>query len=125
LTSTSHSSAIFLAEVGRLDATETYLLDHAGQLDGDFYGGLLSLAEAMDGAGRGLCASILFRTLLDSILRRAYYKAYAHGIRYLKRLDQLAMSISDWCGFENHSTYLSNLRREHGRKRSFWSRYEK
>jgi Family of unknown function (DUF6880) len=121
----SHSSAIFLAEVGRLDAAETYLLDHADQFDGNFYGGLLSLAEAMEGAGRGLCASILFRALLDSILRRAYYKAYAHGVRYLKRLDQLAMSVSDWRDFENHSTYLSNLRREHGRKRSFWSRYEK
>lgn len=65
-------------------------------------GGLLTLAEAMEGSARRLCASILFRAPLDSILRRAQYKAYAHGGHHLKRLDQLSISVSDWRGLENH-----------------------
>jgi len=31
--------------------------------------------------------------------------------------------IADWLSFENHRVHLENLRRQHGRKRSFWSRY--
>jgi len=123
--SLSLSAAIFLVEMGHIDATETYLLDRAEQLNGDFYGRLLPLAEAMETAGRWLCASIIYRALLDSILRRAQSKAYAHGTRYLKTLDRFATSVSDWRGFDNHSTYMENLRQQHGRKRSFWSRYKK
>ncbi len=124
-TSLSHSAAIFLVEIGHMDAAETYLLDRAGQLNGDFYGGLIPLAEAMETAGRRLCASIIYRALLDSILRRAQSKTYAHGARYLNTLDRFATSVSDWRGFENHGAYAENLHQHHGRKRSFWSRYEK
>ncbi len=124
-TSLSHSAAIFLVEIGHMDAAETYLLDRVDQLNGDFYGGLLPLCEAMETAGRQLCASIIYRALLDSILRRAQSKAYDHGARYLKTLDRFATSVSDWRGFEDHGTYVENLRQQHGRKRSFWSRYKK
>ena len=123
--SLSDSAAIFLVEMDHLDAAETYLLDRADQLNGDLYGRLHPLAEAMEQAGRRLCASVLYRALLDSILRRAKSKAYVHGVRYLKKLDRLAKSVSDWRGFENHRTYMENLRHQHGRKRSFWPRYEK
>ncbi len=123
--SLSHSNARFLIEIEHMDAAETYLLDRADQIDGDFYGGLLPLAEAMEKGGRRLCASVIYRALIDSILRRAQSKAYAHGARYLKRLDRLAKAVSDWRGFENQATYVNNLRQQHGRKRSFWPRYEK
>jgi hypothetical protein len=122
--SLSETDAIFLVEMGHLDAAESYLLDRACQLNGDFYSRLLPLAEAMEAAGRLLCASIIYRALLDSILGRAQSKAYAHGVCYLNRLDRFAKSVSDWCGFENHQTYFQNLRQQHNRKRSFWSQYE-
>ncbi len=73
-----------------------------------------ALAEEMEKAGRQLCASIILRALLNSILNRAQFKAYAHGARYLKRLDRLAKSVSNWRGFENHRDYLDNLRQQHG-----------
>lgn len=123
--SLSNSDAIFLVEIGRMDTAETYLLDRADQLNGDFYGSLLHLAEAMERAGRWLCASIIYRALLDSILRRAQSKAYPHGVRYLKTLDRFATSVSDWRAFKNHEDYVENLRQQHSRKRSFWSRYER
>jgi hypothetical protein len=123
--SLSYTSELFLVEIGNMDAAETYLLDRADQLNGDFYDGLLPLAERMEQADRWLCASIIYRALLDSILRRARSKTYTHGARYLKRLDRLAKAISDWRRFENHDAYLANLRQRHGRKTSFWSRYEK
>ena len=122
--SLSLSDAAFLIGVDRLDMAEIYLLDRSAQLNGDFYGDLLSLAKAMESDGRRLCASIVYRALLGSILNRAYFKAYGHGVRYLKRLDRLSDSVSDWKHFDSHEAYLEKLRQQHGRKRSFWSRYE-
>jgi hypothetical protein len=78
----------------------------------------------MEAAGRRLCASIIYRALLDSILHQAQSKAYTHGAHYLKTLDRLATFVSDWRGFESHGICLENLRQWHGRKRSLWARYE-
>lgn len=123
--SLSLTDAAFLVEIERLDAADAYLLDRRDKLNGDFYGSLLPLAEPMEAAGRLLAATVLYRALLDSILRRAQTKTYGHGARYLQKLDRLAKSVSDWRNIEPHSAYLEDLRRKHGRKTSFWSRYEK
>lgn len=117
--------AAFLVEIERLDAAEAYLLDRRDRLNGDFYGSLLPLAETLEAAGRSLAATVLYRALLESILRRAQTKTYGHGVRYLRKLDRLAKSVSDWRTIEPHTAYLEHLRRNHGRKISFWSRYEK
>lgn len=115
--------AAFLVEIERPDEAATYLLKHADQLNGDYYGELLPLAEAMEKSGRNLCAAVIYRALLDSILRRAQTKTYAHGVRYLRKLDLLSNSISDWRNIESHAAYKGTLQQHHGRKSSFWSRY--
>lgn len=119
----SLADAAFLVAIERLDEAETYLFKHAGQLNGDDYSRLLPLAEAMEKQGRHLCASLLYRALLDSILRRAQTQTYPHGVRYLKKLDLLAGSITDWRNIETHAAYKAGLQLHHGRKSSFWSRY--
>jgi hypothetical protein len=121
----SLEDAGFLVEMELMEASETYLLDRAEQLNGDFYNSLLPLAEAMTSAGRLLGASVIYRALLDSILRRARTNTYAHGVRYLKKLDTLVASISDWRSIPNHAVYQEHLAQKHGRKHSFWSRYNK
>lgn len=115
--------AAFLVEIERQDDAEAYLIKCADQLNGDFYGGLLPLAEAMEKNGRFLCASVIYRALLDSILRRAQTKTYPHGVRYLRKLDLLAHSVSDWRNVEAHDAYMQEIKLNHGRKSSFWSRY--
>jgi len=121
----SHSDVAFLIEMERMDEAEAYLFDRIDQLNGDFYGSLLPLAEAMEADGRPLPATVLYRALLDSILRRAQSKTYPHGVRYLKKLDRLARNVSDWRDIKTHPAYIEMLRQAHGRKSSFWSRYEK
>ena len=79
----------------------------------------------MESAARPLCASVIYRALLDSILRRARTKTYAHGVRYLKKLDILAKSVLNWHSAANHAVYMEHLRQKHGRKRSFWTRYSR
>jgi tetratricopeptide (TPR) repeat protein len=48
------SDAEFLISIGRIDEAEEYLLKRANQLDGNHYGSLLSLAEAMESENRHL-----------------------------------------------------------------------
>lgn len=118
------SDAEFLIAIGKIDEAEAYLLRRADQLDGNHYGSRLSLAEAMESENRHLTASLIYRSLLLSILERGYTKAYPHGIRYLKKLDTLAVSIADWKNFNNHEAFNGQVYQNHGRKRSFWSKYE-
>jgi hypothetical protein len=116
-------NAEFLLEVGRVDEAALYLFDRREQLNGDLYGSLLPLAERLEAEGRILVASVLYRALLDSILRRAQPKTYSRGVRYLQKLETLAKSVSDWNGVADHGVYMAGLRQQHARKTSFWSRY--
>ncbi len=118
------SDAEFLIAVGKIDEAEKYILKHADELDGNNYYSLLALAEAMEAESRHLVASLMYRSLLISILERGYTKAYHHGIRYLKKLDTLAESVTDWKELHHHEDYKEQLIKTHGRKRSFWSKYQ-
>jgi hypothetical protein len=118
------SDAEFLISIGKIEEAEQYLLGLADQLDGNHYGSLLSLAEAMEAENRNLAASLMYRSLLISILERGYTKAYPHGIRYLKKLDRLSATVSDWKEFNHHEAFKAQIIEDHGRKRSFWSKYE-
>jgi hypothetical protein len=120
----SYSDAEFLAALGRMDDAETYIRSREDQLEGYSYGSLRRLAEAMEADRRRLTATIIYRKLLDSILARGKSKAYGHGVSYLEELDKMAAAITDWEGITPHASYLAELRREHGRKYGFWSRYE-
>ncbi|MFH0959122.1 MAG: hypothetical protein V1897_10510 [Pseudomonadota bacterium] len=118
------SDAVFLIEIGKIDEAEAYLLNRADQLNGGSYGRLLTLAEAMVAGNRYLAASLIYRSLLVSILERGYTKAYPHGIRYLKKLDKLSFAVTDWKKFNNHNVFRDRIYQDHGRKRSFWANYE-
>jgi hypothetical protein len=62
--------------------------------------------------------------LLVSILERGYTKAYPHGIRYLKKLDRLSATVSDWKEFSHHEAFKDLIYQNHARKHSFWSKYD-
>ncbi len=101
----SYTDTAFMIAIGKMDETETYVLERADQLNGNFYDSLLSLVKKMESEDRNLVTSILYRSLLDSILERGYTKAYPHGVRYLKKLDTLAIFITDWKNFDDHESY--------------------
>jgi hypothetical protein len=117
------SDAAFLLALGRVEDAEEYLLKRADQLDGNDYGSLLFLAEVMEAEERHLVASLIYRSMLSSILERGYIKAYPHGVRYLKKLDKLAKRICDWKPFETHGAFQEKIHQNHARKHSFWSKY--
>jgi uncharacterized protein DUF6880 len=123
--SLKHSDAEFLINVGKIDEAEEYILKWADQLNGRLYDSLLSFANVMETENRYLAASMIYRSLLISILDRAYNKAYSHGARYLRKLEKLAINIADWKGIKNQDEFKEQLIQAHGHKRSFWSKNEK
>jgi len=118
------SDADFLISVGKIEEAEKLILARTEQLDGGYYTSLVSIAKTMESENRNLAATLIYRSLLVSILERGYTKAYRHGVRYLKKLDKLAASISLWMKFDNHETFKDQIYLSHGRKYSFWSKYE-
>ncbi|NKB67714.1 MAG: hypothetical protein GKR89_11685 [Candidatus Latescibacteria bacterium] len=120
----SYTDAGFLIQMGRGEEAEGYLLGRVNQLDGSLYNTLLPLAEALEGMERWLAASLLYRALLESILQRAQSKYYHHGVRYLLRLDLLAGRIANWQEVVSHAGYKEGLLEAHGRKSSFWAKYQ-
>lgn len=120
----NYADARFLAEVGRSDEAETYILNRADHLDGDVYELLSPLAKRMEEAERWLGAVAIYRALLESILARAISKYYHHGVRYLKKLDGLASEVKSWQNLPPHEAYKDSLLEVHGRKKSFWAKYE-
>jgi len=119
----SYDDAAFLVDMGRLDDASEYLFRYRDQLDGNLYQFLLPLAKALEEGGRFLGATLVYRSLLESILNRAQSRYYHHGVRYLKKLDVLSPSVKDWRGLPAHEEYKKGLLEVHGRKRSFWSKY--
>jgi hypothetical protein len=73
--------AEFFAQVGELNASASIIVGAPDKLNGDHYDGLVPLAEQLETA-HPLAASLVYRALLDSILRRAAPKSYHHGGRY-------------------------------------------
>ena len=80
----SEVDAEFLISVEKFDEAATYILRHSEQLNGDHYWNLLHLGKVMESKNQNLAASLIYRSLLLSILKRAYVKAYPHGVKYLK-----------------------------------------
>jgi hypothetical protein len=119
----SYDDSAFLSAVERIDELEIYLLQRIEQLNGNLYFKLLPLAETLEKKGKLLISCLIYRALLDSILGRALSKYYHHGVKYLKKLDQLAPYVTDWQTWPAHNAYLAILKENHKRKSAFWSKY--
>lgn len=117
------SDARFLFDAGHSAEAEACLVSRAEGIDGEYYPGLLPLAEALLGVRRPLAATIIYRALADSILARARSKIYGHAVRYLGKLERIAKDVDDWRGLPDHAAYVAALRSRHARKSAFWSRF--
>ena len=119
-----YSDAKFLIDSNKIEDAERYIFKRVHNLDGGMYSILLEWAEVFENNHKWLIASIIYRSLLDSILSRAQSKTYHHGAKYLKKLNGIAPAIEDWGNFISHNDYVNGIKRSHARKTSFWARYE-
>jgi hypothetical protein len=110
----------FLISWPALDRAADLVLKRSGELDGDHYEILTRAAEALAGK-HPLAATVLLRAMIDFSLRNGRSSRYRHAARHLLDCSSLSSAIKDFGKFEPHDTYETRLRREHGKKSSFWS----
>ena len=109
----------FLVGWPALDRAATLVLERAAELDGDHYEILTPAAEALAGK-YPLAATLLLRAMINFSLKNSRASRYKHAARHLLDCSGLASAIKDYRSFEPHDAYEARLRREHGRKSSFW-----
>jgi len=110
----------FLVSWPALDRAASLVLEHPGQLDGDHYEILTPAADVLSGE-YPLAATIVLRAMIDFSLSNSRTSRYRHAARHLLDCCNLSSVITDFGSFEPHGVYEARLRREHGRKSSFWS----
>ncbi len=118
----SVTDTMFLLDVGQTSGTQSYIIAHRDQLDGEQFYSLAPLAEKLEAKGLYLAAVAVYRALLEANLVRALSKYYLHGVRYLHRLDALAHQIRDWGVMEPHTGYVQQIKQKHSRKFVFWAK---
>ena len=96
------------------------MLQHFDELNGDHYEILTQAAEALAGK-HPLAATLALRSMIDFALSNSRSSRYRHAARHLLDCSSLSSEIQDFGRFEPHDAYEARLRREHGRKSSFWS----
>jgi hypothetical protein len=89
-------------------------------LNGDRYFLLAPLAELLE-KRQPLAATVCLRAMINFTLKVARSKRYPHAARHLETCHRLAAAINDWGGLVEHRSYMLQLRRDHDRKRGFWS----
>jgi hypothetical protein len=110
----------FLVRWPALDRAANLVLQRWDELDGDHYEILTHAADALAGK-YPLAAMMVLRAMIDFSLRNGRASRYRHAARHLLDCSSLSSAINDFGRFEPHSVYEARLRREHGKKSSFWS----
>ncbi|EKM98106.1 DUF6880 family protein [Acidocella sp. MX-AZ02] len=110
----------FLISWPDLNRAAAMVLDRARELDGDYYEVLTPAAEALAGK-HNLAAVLVLRAMIDFALIQNRSSRYKHAARHLLSCASLSAGIKTFGRLEPHDAYVARLRREHGRKSSFWS----
>ncbi|KPF45638.1 DUF6880 family protein [Rhizobium sp. AAP43] len=104
----------------RLDLAAEQVLRHQHDWEGRYYDDLAPAAEALS-AKEPLAAVVLYRVLVEDILRRGIGMAYPHAGRYVAELERLMPHLPAGHGLSTHLAFLAELRRSHSKKYGFWS----
>jgi hypothetical protein len=110
----------FLISWPSLDRAARLITAHAADLDGDHYEILAPAAQAL-AAKHPLAATLVLRSMIDFTLGKSRSSRYKHAARHLLECSSLSSAVADFGAFESHQAYEARLRREHGRKPSFWN----
>ena len=109
----------FLVSWPALDRAAALTIRQVGDLDGHRYEILAPAAEALADT-YPLAATLVLRSMIDAALTHRRSSRYHHAARHLKECARLASAIEDFETYEPHDVYDARLRREHGKKSSFW-----
>ncbi|OJF90354.1 DUF6880 family protein [Pararhizobium antarcticum] len=115
-----NASLAFYLAWPRPDLAALYVTRRADIWDGRFSDMLAPAAAALE-ADHPAAATVLYRAMLDHVLRAGLSDAYADAAQYLSRLSDLAGHVEVEPGQMTHGAYVESLRLKHGRRFGFWN----
>ena len=65
-----------------------------------------------------------FREKLAGLKQSRRFIDWKQSFGFARKLDKLTISITQWMKFDNHEMFKDQIHLSHGRKHSFWSKYE-
>lgn len=114
-----HEALDFLIKWPRFDLASQHVLRHLGKWDGRQSGILVEAADALS-ADYPVAATMLYRLVLDDILRRGNSDDYLDGAAYFVVLHELRERLGAGFAYQRYHDYVANLREKHGRRPAFW-----
>jgi len=114
-----HEALDFLVKWPRLDHASAHVLRHVGKWDGRQSAILVAAAELLS-EDYPTAATVLYRTVLDDILRRGLSDAFADGASCYAALNALQSRLGTDFPYKSHRDYVADLRDKHARKFAFW-----
>jgi len=113
------TALIFFVEWPALEAADRLVRQRISELDGRNYESLGTAAERLSEKWP-VSATLLYRTLVLSVLERGYAKAYQYASRDLASASNLASRLPANSGIPTHAAFHAELKAKHGRKYGFW-----
>lgn len=115
-----HEALDFLVKWPRLDLASSHVLRHLRKWDGRQSAILVAAADAL-AQDFPVPATMLYRTVLDDILRRGTTDDYADGATSFAMLHELLSRLGPDFPYQSHDDYVIALRGKHPRKYGFWN----
>lgn len=123
------NTQLYLVSSGRIATASEMTIAHHKEVvcdntrRGIYERRMLALASAFADNSYPLAASIVYRAVVASILRRDNPLAYAKASDCLITLKVLTHAVKNWQGVERHHMFLAALRQRHRGKTEFWRAY--
>jgi hypothetical protein len=114
-----HEALDFLVKWPRLDLASDHVLRHLGNWDGRQSAILVEAADAL-WKDYPIAATMLYRIVLDDLLRRGASDDYADGATYFAVLHELQSRLGADFPYQSHRDYVADIRGKHARKHAFW-----
>ena len=114
-----HEALDFLVKWPRLDLASEHVLHHLGKWEGRQSAILVVAADAL-WKNHPVAATMLYRVVLDDILRRGISDAYGDGATYYAVLHELQSRLGAGFAYQSHRDYVAGIRERYGRKQDFW-----
>ena len=114
-----HEALDFLVAWPRFDLASEHVLRHLGKWDGRQSAILAKAADAL-WKDYPVAATMLYRILLDDILRRGVSDAYDDAAAYYAVLHELESRLGAHFIHRSHRDYVADIRARYARRFTFW-----
>lgn len=115
-----HEALDFFVKWPRRDLASALVLRHVRKWDGRQSVILVSAADAL-AQDFPVAATMLYRAVLEDILRRGTAEDYADGATCFTMLHELLQRLDADFPYQSHDDYVMALRGRHPRKYAFWN----